>query len=474
METHDKPEPAVATEPTTRASSLELLEQLEEKVDFYYPKLLPSVKAGLAVFGAMAIGGRTKPLSLIFEATSGFGKSAVVEMYFPEGELARFAYRCDKFTPKAFVSHAANKPRDELKEVDMLPRLKNKVLLTKELAPIFRGREDEIKDNFATLIPVLDGKGFTSDSGSHGKRGYEETILFNWVGATTPLPRETYQVMYQLGTRLLFYEVPSVIPDDEQLLRYAARDDVSLAGIECQRITNQFLVEFYREHSLGSVSPETVRIPEPLLRHIVQWTNLLATVRAGTKREKIDDEWKSVAPNPSEGPYKIIGYFKELARGHALIHGRSEVVGADIELVAHTAISSVPGHFRPILRALMENETVTSTETKKLCNVSAPTARDYLTDLEVLGIVTLERGLPTDTRSPSSYTARLSKRFSWLHHSSLKVECGVWVGTEEGSSQEVGTLHTGDTWLSRDEGGISNDPSIARANVRANYEQTSR
>jgi hypothetical protein len=61
------------------------------------------------------------------------------------------------------------------------------VLLTKELAPIFGAREDELRDNIATLISVLDGEGFISDSGMRGRRGYEEAIIFNWIGATTPL-----------------------------------------------------------------------------------------------------------------------------------------------------------------------------------------------------------------------------------------------------------------------------------------------
>ena len=70
--------------------------------------------------------------------------------------------------------------------MDSLPQLANKVLVTKELTPIFRGREDELKENFATLTAVLDGKGFTSNSGVQRKRGYEQSIVFNWLGATTP------------------------------------------------------------------------------------------------------------------------------------------------------------------------------------------------------------------------------------------------------------------------------------------------
>jgi len=120
-------------------------------------------------------------------------------------------YRSDKFTPKAFVTHAANIKKDELAQIDLLPKLNGKVLLTKELAPLFRGREEDLKDNFSILISVLDGKGFTSDSGTHGRRGYSEPVLFNWIGATTPLPPSTHRLMSQLGTRLCFTSFPRLL-----------------------------------------------------------------------------------------------------------------------------------------------------------------------------------------------------------------------------------------------------------------------
>ena len=151
-------------------------------VSKYYPALLQTVHACLAVFGAMALAKRTKPLCLILETPSGYGKSAVLQMMFPVGEkggakkaLDGYVYRSDKFSPKAFVSHVANVKSHDLSAIDLLPKLKNKVVVTKELAPIFRGREEEMQENFATLISVLDGQGFTSDSGTRGKRGYEES-----------------------------------------------------------------------------------------------------------------------------------------------------------------------------------------------------------------------------------------------------------------------------------------------------------
>src|SRR6185503_20814497 len=116
-----------------------------------------------------------------------------------------YVYRSDVFTPKSFVTSAANLSEAIRKQIDLLPKLKNKYLLTKELAPILRGQEKDLIEMFKILIPILDGKGFVTNTGL-ASRGYSKAIVFNWLGATTPLPRKAFRIMNQLGTRLLFYE----------------------------------------------------------------------------------------------------------------------------------------------------------------------------------------------------------------------------------------------------------------------------
>jgi hypothetical protein len=388
--------------------------RLDRTINRYYPNLLSSVHAALAVFGAMALKDRTKPLSLILEGSSGFGKTAVLQMAFPLKDAATGVpvYRSDKFTPKAFVTHAANVKAEDLRNMDLLPKLKGKVLMTKELAPIFRGREEELKENFSTLISVLDGKGFTSDTGMRGQRGYKDNIIFNWIGATTPLPPATHRLMSQLGTRLLFFEVPVTRPTEEELLAYAASDDAGDAEVECQKSVNWFLEEFFRLHPVGSVDPKTIAIPEVLLKQLVRWARFLVTARAEVKSEKAAADWEPIAAMPPEGPFKVINYLKELARGHALVHGRVEVNEGDIALVADVAVSSIPGHLRPIVRELRSAMgRVTSKRCEEVCRVSRPTARRYLKELAVLGVGDLTEGDPARNEPDR---LQLSGQFQWL------------------------------------------------------------
>lgn len=383
----------------------------------YYPGLLKPLHACLAVFATLSLKNRTKPLSLIFEASSGFGKTAVLQMTFPyrdsKGNVSKlevYVYRSDKFTPKSFVSHAANVKKKDLKDVDLLPRIKNKILVTKELAPIFRGREQDLKENFSILISVLDGKGFTSDSGTMGQRGYQEPIIFNWIGATTPLPVSTHRMMSQLGTRLLFYEVPSIELTEDELFAYAQRDNAGKAEIECNIAVNNFLLGFFKLNPTGSIESDSIIIPSDLSKQLVRWAMFLVKARAEVIYDKVFSG-EAIAAGKPEGPFKVIDYFKELARGHALIHGRMEVNPSDIDLVSHIAISSVPIHLRSVIKELRISEYVDTSKCMELCDVSPPTARKYLQELDVLGIAKLIDGSPK-TNEADKIT--LTEEFQWL------------------------------------------------------------
>lgn len=385
----------------------------EEIINQYYSGLVPTVHACLAVCGAMALKGRTRPLSLILEGTSGSGKTAVLQMLMPKAnaDLTDFIYRSDKFTPKAFVSHAANVSASELAKVDMLPRVENKVLLTKELAPIFGARDDELRENIAFLISVLDGEGFVSDSGMRGRRGYETPIIFNWIGATTPLSERVHRLMAQLGTRLLFYEVPTIVLNDCEVFDYALNGRPDDGSVLCNVEVNTLICEFLELYPVGTVEPESIVFPRELLAELTRGAKLLVKGRAEILYERENAVNEPVGAGPSEGIWRVIDYFKELARGHALIEHRKEIDESDLSLITHVAISSIPGHVRPLLKELREADRVTSTECEKLCGVSRPTARRRLKELELLGLAVRTTG---SSQSNEPDAIRLADEFLWL------------------------------------------------------------
>ena len=113
--------------------------------------------------------------------------------------------------------------------------------------------------------------------------------------------------MSQLGTRLLFYEVPTFQPTEDELLAYAASDVAGDAERVCQEAFNGFLEAFFRAHPVESVDQGDVSIPAPRLASLVRWARFLIAARAEIRSEREGTNWGPVAAMPPEGPFKEIG-----------------------------------------------------------------------------------------------------------------------------------------------------------------------
>jgi hypothetical protein len=115
---------------------------------------------------------------------------------------SRHIYYTDDFTARSFVSHISGLTEEELQKNDMLPKIKNKCFLTPELAPIFSAKDDDLIHFIGRVTRVLDGHGYESDSGAHGHRGYNERMMFTWIGAAVDIPFKVHKVLTTLGPRL--------------------------------------------------------------------------------------------------------------------------------------------------------------------------------------------------------------------------------------------------------------------------------
>jgi len=383
--TKKRPAPQAGNSGAVKGSLLYAVESLFKK---NYPALLPSLKVSLAVCVGMVFKDKSKPVSLILENPSGRGKSTVVETFFPVyKQMNDYVYRSDMFTPKAFVTNAANMDEAKRQKIDLLPQLENKYFLTKELAPIFRGDKKDLAEMFKILIAVLDGEGHKTNTGL-ASRGYGRPIVFNWLGATTPLSRSTFKLMSQLGTRLLFYETPVVEIKEDDLIAYAARDDISNVAKRCRQEVNRFVITFFTKHPPRTLPCNSVTISRAHIERIVKLADFLARTRAEVSYERIDNNYIPTGVSVPEGPYKLINYFKEIARSLALIHERDRVDESDIEQIRHIAISSTPSHIRPMLWELAAKGEVDTKRATELCQVSDTTINDrYSEELRLLGLI---------------------------------------------------------------------------------------
>jgi len=379
----------------------------------YGEDLWLAVKAAIATIVSLSLKGRDNCVVLVFEGPSGQGKSITIRVVMSDRpSTSAYLSRIDDFTPASFVSHAANRKTKQLEQIDLLPRIKNKVMLTKELAPLFRDDDKVLRQNFARLTSVLDGNGYMTASGSHGKRGYEGKYVFNWLGATTPIPGGTFKVMAQLGNRILFYEIKSEEWTEEKLMNFAKHYETDDAVKECQKVVNDFIEDHFAQYPLNSVDPRSIEIPDELMREIVRYAKLISHGRVEIEYRQESNTTPQLEAGTPEGPQRVILLLQTIARGLALADGRQSVTPNDLLSIRHIALSSIPRKRRELLRALVLAEgSLTSSEAEKALGVSKPTAISRMRELAATGIASLIKG-DSKTSTPDKIT--LADDWKWL------------------------------------------------------------
>src|SRR4029450_6378610 len=102
------------------------------------------------------------------------------------------------------------------------------------LPPCLPGKRADLIPRFAILTAVLDGGGYVSDSGAHGRRGYPDPINFQLLGATTPLSTDVLAVMAQPGPRILFYDADRPRKGVDELVEHAKRAGMAERMAACR------------------------------------------------------------------------------------------------------------------------------------------------------------------------------------------------------------------------------------------------
>jgi len=360
------------------------LEAVRATVMTHFPTLWPAAEAGLSTAATLLLADNSNPVALIYVGPPSAGKTTVVSMF--DGATSDgkpLCYRSDKFTTAAFVSQSAKVSREELANVDLLPHIRHKVLLTPELSTTFRGKQDELAERFSTLTRILDGQGYTTDSGTHGKRGYTGDYLFAWLGATTPFDPIVWKVMAQLGSRMFFLVMDAVAePTVEELMSVNLQPVVYEQGIrQCRAAIHPFLDELFTSHGgIRGVHWKPEQNPSEVVKGIAQCATLLATLRTPYEEDN---------PFDPESPHRANAVLYNLARGHALICGRTKLAMDDLPTVAQITLSSIPTRRRAVLYTMAEHEgqPLTVAQVEQATKVSRHTAESTMEELATLGVM---------------------------------------------------------------------------------------
>ena len=167
------------------------------------PGLWDSLEFELAIQKILNIADCTLPFAGIVLGRPSSLKTIGIELFRAN------TFYTDSFSAKSMVSHSTAVKKAELKKIEMLPKIKNKFLLTPELSPTFAKKDDDLIEILGILTRILDGHGYESDTGAHGHKGYNEPIMIVWAGAAVDIPFKVHKYLGTLGPKLYFLRLPN-------------------------------------------------------------------------------------------------------------------------------------------------------------------------------------------------------------------------------------------------------------------------
>jgi len=390
---------------------------VQDIVEKHFPDKYKILETCLSVKALELIDGMTLPFCLILIANPGSAKSTILYLVESLGNC----YVTKQFTPKAFVSHMANKSEEELKKIDFLPKIENKTLITSELATIFSTREDNLREMLGILTSILDGKGHTSESGARGQRGYNRNIFFTWLGGVVEISSYVWNLIAFMGPKMYFLRIPednSSLDDKRVSILKNLNEDYEQKLTEIKEQAKLFwdLVKSNPFQKDEKILWDKTKDNPKTMEKIVMLAQVLACLRAhlptsntaGTSGSNYGYD-KPIVEDPERASHALYN----LAKGHAVLCGRNFITDEDLSVVRDVALSSASRDRVELFLLLIENDGLLSTNEilEKLHIKSNDTALRKMRQLEILGLVEMIE-IPSFTKPISAI--KLKEEFEWL------------------------------------------------------------
>jgi AAA lid domain len=374
-------------------------ETLFKVVDNNLPDLWAGLEFELCCMRILNIHGCTLPIIAIILGRAAGGKTQVISLL----RQWAYSYYTDTHSAKSWITHTTSvnalHKEEDLEKIDMLPRVKNRIFCTPEWAPIFTLREDDLRATLGIITRIADGQGLASNSGVYGRRAYEGTHMFAWIGAAVDVPHLVYKVLGTLGQKLYFFRLPfkEITTDDivneigsdfntkfdaiqTALFDYLkwfeigpdlvyddkdgeAEDELTVEkdlrfkpGVPGNQfkfhddddlVWNKVMKKKKLELERGKVKDSRLlkmkwgsdKDDSEAKRCVAELAKLLSHLRCDVRTWREGDDI-GYAPSLPEHPKRAAEILFNLARAHALLYGRNFVTMEDIPIIVKTVLST--------------------------------------------------------------------------------------------------------------------------------------
>ncbi|EKD67324.1 MAG: hypothetical protein ACD_48C00479G0004 [uncultured bacterium] len=392
-----------------------------------FPELMFPAELCVSIVCQILVHEIANPFAMVLIGVPSGGKTICLNFFDAIEELT---YATDKFTPASFVSNASNVAREKLSDIDLLPRIKNKAFLIRDLATLFSKRDDDLNECLGILTRVLDGEGLSTDTGIHGRRNITGEYVFMMIAASTPMPGRIWKMMGSLGSRLFFYSMKSKEKNVDELVQQNKNTAFKEKERECRKATRNLLYTLWKENEEG-IKWNREGDSDEVLGTIARCAKLLAKLRGVVSVWKDNkygqDDNFEFTPQNIENPDRLNVLFYNLCRGHAVAVGRKQVNEDDLRLMIELAIDSAPPIRTRLFREIINHDgKMTTTQVEMRLKCSKPIALKEMKTLEALGVCKLIHS-PNGSVGKPEIRIEFQPDFKWF----LSNECYRIRGVEK-------------------------------------------
>ena len=289
----------------------------------------------------------------------------------------------------------------------------------RDLAPLFSNSDEQLQLVLGTLTRILDGEGYRFHSGVHGDRGYRGDYLFFMLGASTPIQNRVWKFMGNLGHRILFYRMKTLTKSKDDYIAQLTGQQYKAKIEVCRSITKQILETIWFKHQTG-IEWDRKSDPHEIMEKIVSLALLTAKLRTGIIPSKDKDD-EDITVN-TEGADRLSQWFYNLARGHAVIHGRTQLQGEDLNIILELAIDSGTTLRSQLFRSLVISDgSMTTADIIIALQKSQTTALKLMNEFALLGIGNIQPTLTDSTGRPENALV-LDDEWKWLLEEKYKAQ----------------------------------------------------
>ena len=314
---------------------------------------------------------------LLIVAPPGGTKTEILRSFY--GTRGMFAL--SELTPKTFASGLDKGAEDP----SLLNRLKDEVLIVKDLTTVLEMPNEARSQIFAQLREIYDGR-FDKSWGTGKTLHWQGRLGF--IAGVTEVIDKHHGALAVLGER--FVMLRAIMPPREELALRA------LQGARKEVLMRKELAEAMRNFIL-SRKIEPPEVPPEILQKLIAVTDFVTRARSATVRDGYRRELQ-YAPQ-AEAPTRFAKVLHSLACGIALAHDADEVTDDHLRYVMRTALDCLPKVRREVVGVLAkeaitdggEGELKTG-EVVEVTQFSSAAVRRALEDLQAFGIVSVTKG----------------------------------------------------------------------------------